>query len=147
MGTTTKQDIEVAALIGTGNRIIVAYLGIPGYVPDSHQRWRDIWEAREDLVEIAHTHPRGALGFSHEDETTMSAVEIGLGRKLRWSVITEDGYLVRNGNTQVVKRESLPWWVDLLRAASYHGVPERRAPCGMKSHAMDCDCGGMGGDR
>ena len=51
--------------------------------------------AREEITEIAHTHPGGFLGFSDEDLTTMQAVEAATGKSFTWSIVTEDGYLTR----------------------------------------------------
>lgn len=93
----------------------------PVRLPDSRARWEAIWTRRARIVEIAHSHPVGPLAFSHEDETTMRALVTGLGKKLRFSVVTPDGTLRRDeeGNDVVVERgRGERWWADLLRLAS-----------------------------
>lgn len=86
-------------------------------LPDSRQRWRAIWERKLELSEIAHSHPLGPATFSNEDESTMSAIQSGLGRRLRFSIVTPEVYLVRDvAGERRVKSE--PWWVCLLRLAS-----------------------------
>lgn len=104
----------------------------PASMPDSRERWTRIWELRERLAEIAHSHPGGGLHFSSTDEETMAAINAGLGRRMTYSVITPDAMLRRPGETEasadgtndsaestgdhVVEAE--PWWTALLRSAS-----------------------------
>jgi hypothetical protein len=60
-----------------------------GALPDSHRLWELLWENRERLGGVAHTHPwEGAAWFSQTDVTTFAAVEDGLGRRLLWPVVT-----------------------------------------------------------
>ena len=57
--------------------------------------WEVLWDNREILGGVAHTHPwSGAAGPSGTDVTTFAAVEKGLGQKLVWPVVTftEVGY-------------------------------------------------------
>ena len=86
----------------------------PVHLPDSRTRWEAIWARRERLVEIAHSHPVGPLGFSHEDRTTMRALVTALGREVRFSVVAPNG-MTRN-DQGIVEHE--PWWSALLRLAS-----------------------------
>ena len=54
-------------------------------LPDSRPLWDVLWEHREALGGVAHSHPgSGIPGPSHEDVTTFEAVEKGLGRRLDW---------------------------------------------------------------
>jgi len=59
-------------------------------IPDSRPLWDVIWENRARLSGIAHTHP----GYdpkpmpSHEDLTTFAAIEAGLGKRLKWWLVT-----------------------------------------------------------
>lgn len=79
---------ESAAVIGRGSKVLKWHVprGVTSVsIPDSRDLWDVIWENRRRLVGVAHTHPgSGALGPSREDVTTFSAVEIALGRKLKW---------------------------------------------------------------
>jgi hypothetical protein len=113
---------EVCLLIGRGGAVLWADASSsPSALPDSRERWEAIWELREELEEISHSHPVGPLGFSREDETTMAALTAALGRTLRFSVVAPDGMIVRGDGVQPdlrVPAEDEPFWVDLLRAAS-----------------------------
>ena len=58
---------------------------------DSRTLWEILWEHREKLGGVAHTHPgRGRVGPSHEDVTTWAAIERGLGKRLLWPVMNFD---------------------------------------------------------
>ncbi len=60
-----------------------------GYLPDSTTLWDVLWEHREYLGGVAHTHPwSGATGPSSTDLTTFDAVERGLGVRLVWPIVT-----------------------------------------------------------
>jgi len=60
-----------------------------GALPDSRSLWEVLWENRADLGGIAHTHPwNGLSGPSHTDVTTFHAVEMGLGKRLVWPIVT-----------------------------------------------------------
>ncbi len=113
---------EVCFLIGKGGAVLWADASTsPSALPDSRARWEMIWELREDLEEIAHSHPVGPLGFSAEDESTMLALDQALGRALRYSVVAPRGMIARGGGVerdQRVAPDDEPFWADLLRAAS-----------------------------
>lgn len=57
-------------------------------IPDSGRLWAALWAHRDQLGGVAHTHPGGALAASWTDRTTFAACEDGLGRRLRWWVVT-----------------------------------------------------------
>ncbi len=86
-------------------------------LPDSRARWEAIWSHRDELAEIVHSHPFGPRGFSHEDETTMQALDAALGRPLRYAVLAPAGLYVRDGGRDFASDER-PWWDALLRLAS-----------------------------
>lgn len=90
----------------------------PVLLPDSRARWEAIWKRRRRIVEIAHSHPVGPLGFSITDETTMTALTSGLGKKVVFSVVAPNGMIRRNeeGKDAIVERE--PCWTTVLRLAS-----------------------------
>jgi hypothetical protein len=110
--------VEVCFLIAVDGRVLWSDRGSPGALPDSTDRWRAIWRHRDELDVIAHTHPGGLLAFSEEDRTTMAALDAGLGRPLRYAVVTVDAVLYRDldGSQRVARAE--PDWVALLREAS-----------------------------
>ncbi len=100
------------------DRILRVYFGSPAGIPDERARWELIWEHRGEITEIVHSHPGDFLDFSHEDLTTMEAVEAGTGRRFTWSVVTRKGFLSRrDGNDS--RRGDAPWWLGLMREFSY----------------------------
>ena len=110
---------EVFFIIGNGEIVLWSDASdSPVSLPDSRTRWEAIWTRRDRIVEIAHSHPVGPLGFSNEDETTMKALTSGLGKTLRWSVVAPNGMIRRDeeGNDALVEHE--PWWAHLMRGAS-----------------------------
>ena len=100
------------------DKILRVYFGSSTHIPDLHERWEAIWEHRNEITEIAHTHPGDFLDFSHEDLTTMEAVEAGTGKAFTWSVITAKGFLSRKGH-QDLNRQDAPWWLQFIRELSY----------------------------
>ena len=60
-----------------------------GSIPDTQDLWEVLWENRDRLGGVAHTHPwEGDALPSQTDVTTFAAVEAGLGRRLQWWVVT-----------------------------------------------------------
>jgi hypothetical protein len=109
---------EVCFLIGKGGAILWSDTGASAVaLPDSRARWEAIWDSREVLEEIAHSHPVGPLAFSNEDETTMEALTSALGKPIVFSVVAPDGMLRREENRDALVKEE-PWWAELLRRAS-----------------------------
>jgi hypothetical protein len=108
---------EVCFLVGE-NGVLWSDAGeSPIALKDSRERWQAIWSLRDQLVEIAHSHPIGPLGFSREDETTMAALTAALGRTLRFSVIAPAGMVARIGGNDVLIEEE-PAWAKTLRRES-----------------------------
>lgn len=89
----------------------------PLALPDSRARWEAIWGHREVLAEIAHSHPAGPDAFSGEDVTTMAALDVALGRRLRFSLVTPGGYFLR-GDGDAALPAVAPPWAARLRAES-----------------------------
>jgi hypothetical protein len=100
------------------DKILRAYFGSATKIPDNRERWEIIWQHRNEITEIAHSHPGEFLDFSSEDLTTMEAVEAGVGKTFTWSIITKNGFLSRYGDRDT-RRDDFPWWLDLLRTLSY----------------------------
>lgn len=58
-------------------------------LPDSADLWQVLWDNKEILGGVAHTHPwSGSAGPSQTDVTTFAAVEAGLGDRLVWPIVT-----------------------------------------------------------
>jgi len=74
-------------------------------LPDSRARWEAIWKHRDELHEIVHSHPFGPRAFSHEDETTMQALDAALGRPLRYAVVAPGGLYVRENGRDAASDE------------------------------------------
>ena len=112
---------EVFMLIGRGGALLWSDASAdPTKLEDSQARWQAIWQHRDELEELAHSHPIGPLAFSEEDTTTMAALEAALGKTLRFSIVAPGGMLAKQGDEQgLVANE--PWWAALLRLAS--GMP------------------------
>ncbi|MCP3064084.1 Mov34/MPN/PAD-1 family protein [Myxococcus sp. K38C18041901] len=109
---------EVCLLIGQDEEVLWCEASeSPVLLPDSRARWEAIWYWREELVEVAHSHPEGPLGFSEEDETTMTALTEALGRAPRFSVVAPGGMVARVEGRDVWVSEE-PWWTGPLREIS-----------------------------
>lgn len=62
-----------------------------GSIPDTRSLWDLVWEFRDVIGGIAHTHPgSGPTGPSMTDITTFSALERALGKRLHWWIFTAD---------------------------------------------------------
>ena len=107
------------------DKILRIYFGSATSIPDSRERWETIWEHREEITEIVHSHPGEFLDFSHEDLTTMEAVEAGTGREFTWSIVTKSGLLSRIRG-QDHQRDDEPWWLGAIRELSYGLVTKRQ---------------------
>ena len=109
---------EVCFLIGDGEQVLWADASdSPTALPDSRARWEAIWSHRDELAEIAHSHPNGPEQFSQEDEETMAALVSALGKVPRFSVVAPTGVIVREDGKDGI-RVNEPWWVHLMRLAS-----------------------------
>ena len=115
----TDRRREACFLIGRGGAVLWADVSTsPFALPDSRARWEAIWRMRDELEEIAHSHPCGPLAFSHEDETTMEALRSALGRPLAFSVVAPQG-MIRTDGGPATRVEGEPFWAALLRLASF----------------------------
>lgn len=100
-----------------------------GALPDSHKLWEFIWEWRDVVWGVAHTHPgSGRPGPSHEDVTTFSAIELALGRRLLWWIASSDSMVCvsyhgpEKYKYTVAFLESYRPWVHHLRRLSEKGA-------------------------
>ena len=111
---------EVCFLIGPEGQVLWSDAGVsPVALADSRARWEAIWRLRDQLAEIAHSHPVGPLAFSKEDETTMAALALALPRTPRFSIVAPAGMLVRETEGAPDQRPTgEPPWAIALRQAS-----------------------------
>jgi len=110
------------------DKVLRVYFGSATSIPDERERWETIWEYRNEITEIAHSHPGEFLDFSHEDLTTMEAVEAGTGKVFTWSIVTKRRLLSRESSTDRLRNDS-PWWLGLIRQLSYGAIyPDERTP-------------------
>src|SRR5262245_24008882 len=114
---------EVCFLL-VNDKILRVYFGSAAKIPDNQDRWNVIWQHRDEITEIVHSHPGEFLDFSSEDLTTMEAIEAGTGKTFTWSIVTKSGYLSRKDGKDA-ERDDSPWWLALIRALSY-GETKRR---------------------
>jgi len=60
-----------------------------GFLPDSPTLWQILWANRVELGGFAHTHPgEGIASPSTTDVTTFAAIELALGKRLVWPILT-----------------------------------------------------------
>jgi hypothetical protein len=84
---------ETCVVIGADNNALywhnVAASNIK--IPDSRELWNFLWENKDVITGVAHTHPGfGRPHPSTTDITTFIAVENGLGKHLNWFIISQD---------------------------------------------------------
>ncbi len=124
-------SIEAAAVIGPEDTVI-HFHEPPGrsvvYLPDSQSLWDVSWENRGRLVGIAHTHPgSGYPSPSRTDLSTFEAMEKGLGRRLKWWILSSNLSVLLEWNamnpgydvTSFLFPENEPGWMNELRLLSY----------------------------
>jgi hypothetical protein len=81
--------IEVAVIFDKEGKPLYWSTGRGASIEDSRSFWDVIWENRDKIQGIAHTHPWvGPTQPSGTDITTWEAIEKGLGIGLLWPIIT-----------------------------------------------------------
>jgi len=87
-----KMDTEAGVVIDKDHKPIFWHLPDGrswGVIPDSRTLWDVLWEHRERIQGVAHTHPfDGEPWPSNTDVTTFAAIEAALGRRLTWWIVT-----------------------------------------------------------
>ncbi len=125
--------IEAGVVIGEGDRVAVWHLPpnrSAGSIPDTESLWNLLWKHRKTASGFAHSHPGGGVPApSWEDVTTFAAVELGLGRRLKWPIVSADYMAVYEWGgpgehdywPTIVPREEEPPWANKLRMTSEMG--------------------------
>ena len=124
---SSESDVkrEVCFLIGREGQVLWSDASTsPTALPDSRARWEAIWRHRDELEEIAHSHPIGPAVFSAEDESTMEALVSALGRSPRFSVVSPQGLRVRDEDGQERMVQEEPGWVAQLRDAVFQAMAD-----------------------
>ncbi len=68
-----------------------------GSIPDTRSQWDILWENRDNLGGVAHSHPGGGVpGPSRIDVTTFAAIEAALGRRLNWWITSSESLIILN---------------------------------------------------
>lgn len=107
------------------------------YMNDSAKLWDIIWEARDNISGIAHTHPGSGFPYPSEtDRTTFLAVEAGLWEKLSWPILSCNRMVVcRTLETKKLHVAPVlfePTWATELRLRSnYYGISREGINKGM----------------
>lgn len=98
-------------------------------IEDSRSLWDQIWSRRDDLTEIAHTHPVGPIQLSGTDIETARAVVQALGKPVLFTVVHPRGWTSRmffpDGTEGVTERGDRPvWWMNLMWELSWAFEPK-----------------------
>jgi proteasome lid subunit RPN8/RPN11 len=131
--------------------VVIAKLGEPihwhlpdarsgGALPDDRTLWNVLWDNRDKLAGVAHSHPGSGLpGPSYEDVTTFAAIEAGLGVRLKWWIVSSDSavlcewigpdrltYSVTPISERSMDAEYFPkftkWVSELRRVSNYNNI-------------------------
>lgn len=126
-------SIEAGVVFGFDHEVV--YWHLPenrsgGALPDSRKLWDVLWENRHRVWGFAHSHPGSGVPVpSWEDLTTFAGIELGLGRRLIWPIVTSDGYsiILWNGPDKYaygvhsigVRSHDPPWLAELRQHSDY----------------------------
>lgn len=90
--------LEAAVLVGLDLNPLHWHLPLGRtntFLPDSSDLWTVIWENRDHVLGLAHSHPGSGTPLpSYEDLTTFAAIEAALGKRLQWWIVSEDSMIV-----------------------------------------------------
>lgn len=124
---------EIAVVIGLDNIPIYWHTEntTAGSISDSSFLWNVIWENRNNIKGVAHSHPGSGYSFpSFTDLSTFSALDLGLGRKLTYWITSSDRVLEITKDLVVTEPyiylckslvvEEEPYWVAELREKSQY---------------------------
>lgn len=86
-------SLEAGVLLNTIEEPIYWHVPVDrssSFLPDSRELWNKIWENKNEVLGFAHSHPLGVIAPSKEDITTFSAIEIAIGKRLLWPILTKE---------------------------------------------------------
>lgn len=116
---------EVFGVYARSGRCLHMYHGDSATFVDGGQAaWAAMWDNRAELGDVAHTHPYGPDTFSSIDESSMSAIATGLGRSVRFWVLSPRWTVLRvvhpGGRSESDVRyapgaDNEPYWAVRLR--------------------------------
>lgn len=123
---------------GEADHVIGAGVGSSSFaIEDSRTLWDQIWDNRDILTEICHSHPNGPSNLSSVDMETARAVCVALGRPLFFSIVHPGGYLRREvfpsgqcGPDLRLPVRDEPWWTKLLWQMSKAFMPRNSSALG-----------------
>lgn len=108
-------------------------------LPDSEKLWRVIWDNRQEISGIAHSHPGSGLpGPSEEDVTTFAGIEAALGRRLLWWITSSNRLVVcwwvgphkYSYQVDTVEHAQPNWLPKLRKISNYHHQQTTEVPNG-----------------
>lgn len=86
--------LEAAVVLGRAGEALYWHLPLDrtgARLPDSRPLWDVLWELRDQVGGVAHSHPgRGVPMPSRTDVTTFDSIELGLDQRLDWWIASED---------------------------------------------------------
>lgn len=97
-------------------------------IPDTRDLWDVLWQSRDRLRGVAHSHPGSGVPCpSREDLTTFAAIEAALGARLTWWITSRDTLVElcwRGPDRFDYEAFDVPWrdepgFVEALRFKSY----------------------------
>lgn len=126
-------SMEAAVVISMVDNEVIHWHLPPGRspyaIPDTRDLWDVIWDSRDTLLGVAHSHPGSGMPLpSSEDLTTFSAIEKALGRRLKWWITSSDVFVevtwAGEGRFDYKTKQVIPLpgqeaWVKKLREISY----------------------------
>jgi hypothetical protein len=132
MAGARESVIQTGVILNLNNEAIrwLLYPGrTPLYMPDNTAVWDYLWENREDISGIAHTHSGDRITISENDVKTFAAIERGLRKCLKWWIVTESSIqMYKKSEDFGYEKLSVPEpkWTSKLRELSRLGLETRR---------------------
>lgn len=103
------------------------------YIPDSQEYWDIVWENKDNIAGIAHSHPGNGIPNPsfNLDIKSFSSLDIGFGRKLKyWIISSTDVVVVQWVGPELydfkieLETRNLLWIQKLREISHYHNNEE-----------------------